>query len=187
MLLLRPCARPCAGRIAGAGFYVRSPVVKLIRRPPTALRLLLLLLLLAALRSSPPAALAAPLAAPRTLSARVWRGGSMAEPSILPAHRSGSIRSGRDDLHRSRHSAAAGGGGFFPELRDPSVSARPNAGLAFSGGGLRSYVASLGYLRALIEAGLLPHARYIGGVSGGSWATVRSSWLRSILESVHID
>ena len=43
--------------------------------------------------------------------------------------------------------------------------------LSFSGGGSRSYIASIGYLAALHELHLLDDIDYIVGVSGGSWAT----------------
>ena len=43
--------------------------------------------------------------------------------------------------------------------------------LCFSGGGSRSYIASLGYMRALSDMGLMDNVRYITGISGGSWAS----------------
>jgi len=58
----------------------------------------------------------------------------------------------------------------FPELELPEVYNRANVALAFSGGGSRSYVASLGYMRGLKDLGLLDKPRYISGTSGGSWA-----------------
>lgn len=52
----------------------------------------------------------------------------------------------------------------------PDVAQRENVGLAFSGGGSRSFSATLGYLRGLHDLKLLDRVRYIGGISGGSWA-----------------
>ena len=46
----------------------------------------------------------------------------------------------------------------------------------FLGGGSRSYVASIGYLGALHELGLMEDVRYITGISGGSWATAVYSY-----------
>ena len=50
--------------------------------------------------------------------------------------------------------------------------ARGNTGIAFTGGGSRSYIAATGYLAALTELGLMDNIRYISGISGGNWATL---------------
>ena len=50
--------------------------------------------------------------------------------------------------------------------------ARANTGIAFTGGGSRSYIAATGYLAALTELGLMDNVRYISGISGGNWATL---------------
>lgn len=55
------------------------------------------------------------------------------------------------------------------------LSTRPSNGIAFTGGGSRSYLASLGYLAGLKELDLT-NIRYISGVSGGSWATIVYSY-----------
>jgi hypothetical protein len=60
----------------------------------------------------------------------------------------------------------------FPEHALPELRARPSTGLCLSGGGTRSAVASIGYLRGLLELGLLDRLRYMSAVSGGSWALV---------------
>lgn len=60
----------------------------------------------------------------------------------------------------------------FPELADENVMSRPNTGIAFTGGGSRSYLASTGYMAALHELGLVENIRYISGISGGSWFTL---------------
>jgi len=49
---------------------------------------------------------------------------------------------------------------------------KPNTGIAFTGGGSRSYQASVGYLAALHELGLMDKVRYVSGISGGNWATL---------------
>lgn len=57
----------------------------------------------------------------------------------------------------------------FPE--QDLLKHRPNTAIAFTGGGSRAYVASMGYLSGLKALGLLDKVRYIGGISGGGWAT----------------
>jgi hypothetical protein len=57
----------------------------------------------------------------------------------------------------------------YPETE--LLSSRPSNAVAFTGGGSRSYLASLGYLAALKELDLT-NIRYMSGVSGGSWATI---------------
>jgi hypothetical protein len=66
--------------------------------------------------------------------------------------------------------------GSYPEQSDPVLQTKKNVGLAFSGGGTRSYLSSLGYLRGLHDLDLLKNVRYISGVSGGAWATVVYSY-----------
>ena len=67
-----------------------------------------------------------------------------------------------------------GGGAASPplwpeqELLPDFIKQRANAGAAFSGGGTRSYLATLGYLRALLDLGVLQDLRYVSSVSGGS-------------------
>jgi hypothetical protein len=60
----------------------------------------------------------------------------------------------------------------FPEMSDENVKNRPSTGIAFTGGGSRSYLASAGYMAALEELGLVPNIRYITGISGGAWFTM---------------
>ena len=60
----------------------------------------------------------------------------------------------------------------FPELDDDNLKRRPSTGVAFTGGGSRSYLASAGYMAALEELGLVPNIRYITGISGGAWFTM---------------
>lgn len=56
----------------------------------------------------------------------------------------------------------------YPEKK--LVSDRKDVGVSFSGGGSRSYAATLGYLRGLLDLNLLDDIRYISSVSGGTWA-----------------
>eukprot|EP01035_Chromulina_nebulosa_P019173 gene19173-25018_t len=58
----------------------------------------------------------------------------------------------------------------YPEVS--YLSSKPNTAIAFSGGGARAYVGAIGYLAALNQLDLIKNVRYIGGISGGSWATM---------------
>lgn len=64
----------------------------------------------------------------------------------------------------------------FPENAYSDVSSRPNVGISFSGGGDRAFTASIGYLAGIHELGGIDSAKYMVGVSGGSWATVVYSY-----------
>ena len=57
----------------------------------------------------------------------------------------------------------------FPEY--DILKSRSSSAIAFTGGGSRSYLASLGYLTGLHEL-KLSNYKYISGISGGSWATI---------------
>jgi hypothetical protein len=57
----------------------------------------------------------------------------------------------------------------FPEVEQ--LKNKPNTAIAFTGGGSRAYTASMGYLAGLNKLGLLGNIRYMGGISGGAWAT----------------
>jgi hypothetical protein len=71
---------------------------------------------------------------------------------------------------------SSGGSYTFPETEYPDVQAKANVGITFSGGGDRSYIATMGYLGALHELGFMDRIKYIAGSSGGSWATVVYSY-----------
>lgn len=60
----------------------------------------------------------------------------------------------------------------FPESELSELRARPSTGLCMSGGGTRAMCAAIGYLRGLLELGLLDRLRYTSAVSGGSWASI---------------
>src|SRR5262245_49604179 len=55
---------------------------------------------------------------------------------------------------------------------------RDLAGLALSGGGIRSAAFNLGVLQGLAEYGLLPHFDYLSTVSGGGYI---GSWLHGVI------
>jgi hypothetical protein len=63
-----------------------------------------------------------------------------------------------------------GGDSRFPEAE--FLPANLDIGIAFSGGGVRSASATVGELRGLEAAGLLPRVRYASAVSGGSWGLI---------------
>jgi predicted acylesterase/phospholipase RssA len=72
----------------------------------------------------------------------------------------------------------------FPEYE--YVRGKPSTAIAFSGGGARSYLASIGYLAGLTKLDLMRNVRYIGGVSGGAWATVVYSYVQGIKDNVFL-
>ena len=65
----------------------------------------------------------------------------------------------------------------FPEAGDAKLQRRRNIGLAISGGGTRSMSLSVGYMRALMEQGVLDQTRYIGAISGGAWVAIPYAYL----------
>lgn len=61
----------------------------------------------------------------------------------------------------------------YPERNDQGLISRTkNTAIAFTGGGSRSYLLTLGYLAGLTELGVIPQIRYITGISGGTWGTL---------------
>jgi hypothetical protein len=66
---------------------------------------------------------------------------------------------------------------LFPEDQLESLKGKESLGITFSGGGTRSASLSMGQLRALNQIGVLQRAKYMSGVSGGSWATVPFTFL----------
>lgn len=60
----------------------------------------------------------------------------------------------------------------YPECQD----GRPSTGICFSGGGTRSYAATIGQLRGLVEIGLLDRVGYVSAVSGGAWAATAHAY-----------
>lgn len=70
----------------------------------------------------------------------------------------------------------------FPEI--PLLQNRPNTAIAFTGGGSRAYVASIGILAGLQQLDLLKNVRYVGGISGGAWATTTYTYAQNIKDDV---
>lgn len=60
----------------------------------------------------------------------------------------------------------------FPEYELPELEHKDNFGITFSGGGTRSASLTMGQLRALNRIGVLKRAKYMCGVSGGSWGSL---------------
>lgn len=60
----------------------------------------------------------------------------------------------------------------FPEDELDELKDKDSLGITFSGGGTRSASLTLGQLRALDKIGVLKRAKYMCGVSGGSWGTL---------------
>ena len=66
----------------------------------------------------------------------------------------------------------AASGLVYPECQ----GGRPPTGVCFSGGGTRSYAATIGQLRGLAEIGLLDRIGYVSAVSGGAWAATAHTY-----------
>jgi len=64
----------------------------------------------------------------------------------------------------------------FPE--SALLKGRENTGFSLSGGGTRAYLASLGYLRGLLDLGLLEKTSYVSSVSGGTWANAAFTYFQ---------
>lgn len=60
----------------------------------------------------------------------------------------------------------------FPEDNLQELKDKESLGICFSGGGTRSASLTLGQLRALDKIGVLERAKYMCGVSGGSWGSL---------------
>lgn len=59
----------------------------------------------------------------------------------------------------------------FPETSYPEIQAKHNVGVTFSGGGSRSYTATIGTMSAFHQLGYVQYVKYIASSSGGSWGT----------------
>lgn len=68
----------------------------------------------------------------------------------------------------------------FPETE--LLKNKPNTAIAFSGGGSRAYTAAMGYLAGLRDLDLLKNVRYIGGISGGAWATTTFTFVQNVTD-----
>lgn len=70
----------------------------------------------------------------------------------------------------------------YPESSLPEINSRPSTAISFSGGGSRSFTAAMGYLGGLNELGLIDKVRYIGGISGGSWAASVFTYAQNVTD-----
>eukprot|EP00600_Ochromonadales_sp_CCMP1393_P012487 CAMPEP_0175001384 /NCGR_PEP_ID=MMETSP0005-20121125/3102_1 /TAXON_ID=420556 /ORGANISM="Ochromonas sp., Strain CCMP1393" /LENGTH=575 /DNA_ID=CAMNT_0016256261 /DNA_START=1481 /DNA_END=3205 /DNA_ORIENTATION=- len=68
----------------------------------------------------------------------------------------------------------------YPETQ--LLTSKPNTAIGFTGGGSRAYTAAIGYLAALRDLNLLKNVRYIGGISGGSWATTAFTYVQNVTD-----
>lgn len=66
----------------------------------------------------------------------------------------------------------------WPENEYDELVIGKTVGMSLSGGGDRSYTASIGYLAAMHELKLMGGVKYIVGVSGGGWATAVYSYFQ---------
>lgn len=71
---------------------------------------------------------------------------------------------------RARVWSTDGPKAVYPESTSPFTTPPASTGVCFSGGGTRSYAATVGQLRGLTEAGLIGQVGYLSAVSGGAWA-----------------
>lgn len=69
----------------------------------------------------------------------------------------------------------------FPEDNLNELKGKESLGICFSGGGTRSASLTLGQLRALDKIGVLERAKYMCGVSGGSWGSLPFIYLDKII------
>ena len=76
----------------------------------------------------------------------------------------------------------------YPEMHFDSIGiARDSFGVAFHGGGNRAAPATLGQIRALIDANWMPKVRYISAISGGSWTAVPWTYLKATCDEVAVN
>ena len=68
----------------------------------------------------------------------------------------------------------------YPEMALDEIKSKSNVAIGLSGGGSRSFAASIGYLAALTELGVMDKVRYVGGISGGSWATTVYTYAQNV-------
>ena len=84
----------------------------------------------------------------------------------------------RDNSAQIAHVYAwkAGHGIPYPEEAMLDNLGKTDSALAISGGGLRAYMSTLGYMRGLLDLGLMNTTRYMSAVSGGAWAVTAYTW-----------
>jgi len=75
----------------------------------------------------------------------------------------------------------------FPEETDPDLKyqtivsrlTKKRCGIAFSGGGTVSAALAPGFIKALVDMGVMENVSYISGVSGGTWGTAAYCYAQS--------
>jgi len=67
------------------------------------------------------------------------------------------------------------------EAEKDIIDERKGVGICFSGGGGRSFSATLGYIRALRNMNLLKDIKYVSCVSGSTWAWVPFTFMNEIM------
>ena len=60
----------------------------------------------------------------------------------------------------------------YPENKYIQFLNKKDLGIAIEGGGIRSYIFSLGFLRGLYRIGVFENVKYISSVSGSSWISI---------------
>ena len=88
------------------------------------------------------------------------------------------ITTAEDDIYKARSWTNEK---YYPE---GDMFNLKSSAILFSGGGSRSFTASIGQLSALTELGLIDKIGYIAGISGGSWATLTYSYAQNITDDV---
>ena len=119
------------------------------------------------------------LCAAQTLARNIESAAELGEAAIAISAGGGTLSADASGMLSAKVWRGASGDGAldFPEQRLEELRARPNSAVSFSGGGVRAFSATLGYLVALHELELLPRARYMAGVSGGAWAATAYTYV----------
>lgn len=68
---------------------------------------------------------------------------------------------------------------YLPNIEKILFADRKDIGLCFSGGGPRSFSATLGYIRALHKLNVLKDVKYVSTVSGATWTWIPYTFLNS--------
>lgn len=71
---------------------------------------------------------------------------------------------------------------FTHDIEKDLLKDKDDVGLCFSGGGPRSFSATLGYLRALHKFDILDKVKYVSCVSGSTWAWVPFTYVNDNME-----
>jgi len=79
------------------------------------------------------------------------------------------VKAWQASLEETKHPTKAD---FFPEKSCIGFETKPDVAVGFTGGGIRGYLCAIGYLSGLRDLNLLQKIKYLGGVSGSSWAVI---------------